>query len=654
MMSGKNRTATRQKSRISTGRRRFLQGIAATGVVATLSRPTFSEGRGSEGLGAELAVLTGDHFELVIDSLPANFTGRRVTATGINGSAPGPILRWREGDTVTIAVTNRLPSPTSIHWHGIRCPAEMDGVPGLSFAGIAPGETFVYRIPVRQNGTYWYHSHSRFQEQTGIVGALIIEPRDAEPIEFDREYAVLLTDWTDENPDTVYANLKKQSDYYNYNKRTARTFFSDVKLHGLHKTVSERLAWGRANMSPTDVADVTSATYTYLLNGKPPGANWTALFEPGQRVRLRFINGSSMSFFDVRIPGLPMTVVQADGNAVQPVTVDEFRMGPAETYDVIVQPPADSAYTIFAQPLSRGGYARGTLAPRIGMTAGIPPLDPLPMRTMKDMGMGAMAMNGMKKNGMAGMQGMPGMDAAQTSMKGMANDSMPTMQMDAANHSENSNMASMKMVSPGSTSGSEKIGTKPFPQPGPHTARLGVDAPSSPIEVHRPPAMHVGPSTVMVAMHPTARLNDPGDGLNENGRRVLTYADLRARYPGVDGRQPSREIELHLTGNMERYVWGFDGYRYSQAEPVHLKLGERVRIVLINDTMMEHPIHLHGLWGELENGHGEFLPYKHTFVVKPAERLSYLISADTPGRWAYHCHLLYHMKSGMFRTVIVS
>jgi CopA family copper-resistance protein len=653
-MSGNKRAANRQKNRIDSSRRRFLQGIGATSVVATLAGRTFGECRGSEGLGTEQAVLSGDHIELVIDSVPVNFTGRRVKATGVNGSAPGPTLRWREGDTVTIAVTNRLPSPTSIHWHGIRCPAEMDGVPGLSFAGIAPNETFIYRIPVVQQGTYWYHSHSRYQEQTGIVGALIIEPRDAEPVEFDREYVVLLTDWTDERPETLFANLKKQSDYYDYNKRTAGTFISDVKLHGLHKTVSDRLAWGRMNMSPTDVADVTSATYTYLLNGKPPGANWTALFEPGQRVRLRFINGSSMSFFDVRIPGLPMTVVQADGNFVQPVTIDEFRMGPAETYDVIVQPAADSAYTIFAQPLARAGYARGTLAPRMGMTADIPPLDPLPVRTMMDMGMGAMAMKGKSKSEMRGMQGMAGMDAAQASMRGMSNGSMPAMQMDAANQSENSDMGSMKMVSLDSTSGSEKIGTTPFPQPGPHTARIGADTASTPIEVHRPPAMRVGPATVMVAMHPTARLKEPGDGLNENGRRVLTYADLRARYPGVDGRPPSREIELHLTGNMERYVWGFDGYRYSQAEPLHLKLGERVRIVLINDTMMEHPIHLHGLWGELENGHGEFLPYKHTMVVKPAERLSYLVSADTPGRWAYHCHLLYHMKSGMFRTVIVS
>jgi CopA family copper-resistance protein len=634
---------------INHSRRRFVQGMAAAGAFTLFARPTFGN-----DLSVEPAVLTGEHFDLTIHPFPVNFTGRRVMATGVNGSVPGPILRWREGDTVTLAVTNRLPLPTSIHWHGIRCPAGMDGVPGVSFAGIAPNETFVYRIPVRQNGTYWYHSHSGFQEQSGIVGALVIEPRDDDPVVFDREYVVLLTDWTDENPDIVYSNLRKQSDYYDFHKRTVKTFLSDAKAHGLRPTISDRLMWGRMNMSPTDVADVTGATYAYLLNGKPPSANWTAWFEPGQRVRLRFINGSSMTFFDVRIPGLPMTVVQADGNAVQPVIVDEFRMGPAETYDVIVQPLAESAYTIFAQPLSRDGYARGTLAPRFGMAAEIPPLDPLPMRTMMDMGMAGIAMKGMTKGNIAGMQSMSAMNMKQPTTMGPHDVSTPLMDMDAPT-SHNSAIAAMEM--PRASRISLPIGREPFPQPGPHTARfvlMSKSAPAIAIAENRNPALHVGPNVAMVATRPSPRLNDPGDGLRGNGRRVLTYADLRALYPGVDGRPPEREIELHLTGNMERYIWGFDGYRYSEAEPVQLKLGERVRIVLINDTMMEHPIHLHGLWGELENGHGEFLPFKHTIVVKPAERVSYLVSADTPGRWAYHCHLLYHMKSGMFRTVIVS
>ena len=363
-----------------------------------------------------------------------------------------------------------------------------------------------------------------------------------------------------------------------------------------------------------------------------------------------------MTFFDVRIPGLPMTVVQADGNAVQPVTVDELRMGPAETYDVIVQPPSESAYTIFAEPLSRDGYARGTLARRSGMAAEIPPLDPFPMRTMMDMGMGGMAMKGITKGNFAGMQSMAGTNMKQPSMMRLQDVSTPPMHMDAPPTSHSSATAAMEIPRVSRIS-LPKIGIAPFPQPGPHTAPFVLTPESTPtnaIAENRNQVLHVGSNVVMVAAKPSPRLNDPGDGLRGNGRRALTYADLRALYPGVDGRPPEREIELHLTGNMERYVWGFDGYRYSEAEPVHLKLGERVRIVLINDTMMEHPIHLHGLWGELENGQGEFLPFKHTIVVKPAERVSYLVSADTPGRWAYHCHPLYHMKSGMFRTVIVS
>jgi CopA family copper-resistance protein len=599
-------------------RRHFIRGIAAA----------FLAHRVESAAPDVPAILSGDHFDLVIDWLPVNITGRRVRATAVNGSMPCPILKWREGDTVTLAVHNRLSVPTSIHWHGIRSPADMDGVPGLSFRGIAPGETFVYRIPVKQSGTYWYHSHSSFQEQTGLAGALLIEPKDRDPIESDRDYVLLLTDWTNENPATVFDNLKKQSDYYNYYRRTAGTFFSDAKKKGLRATVSDRLMWGRMNMTPTDIADVTSATYTYLVNGKPPVANWTALFEPGQRVRLRFINGSSMTLFDVRMPGLQMTVVQTDGNDVQPVKVDEFRIGVAETYDVIVKPDSASAYAIFAQPMTRYGFARATLAPKIGMSAQIPPMDPRPMRTMMDMGMGGMG-------GMAGMGGMPGMSG----MGGM----------------QNTPMASTKRSDPAVATNRNHIPTEPFPQPDLRTTRFMPargEVPSHPAIVSHP--QHIGPSSAMVVMNPKARFNDPGDGSNGNGRRVLTYADLRARYPGVDGRPPSRQIELHLTGNMERFIWGFDGYLYSQAEPVNLKLGERVRIVLINDTMMEYPIHLHGLWSELENGHNEFSPYKHTLIVKPAERISFLVSADTPGRWAFHCHLLYHMAAGMFRTVIVS
>jgi FtsP/CotA-like multicopper oxidase with cupredoxin domain len=629
-------------------------------------------------------VLSGNSFNLVVEQIPVNFTGRPSVATAVNGSVPAPILRWREGDTVTISVTNRLPVDTSIHWHGIRSPADMDGVPGLSFPGIAPDQTFVYRIPVKQHGTYWYHSHSRFQEQTGHYGPLIVDPVGKDPIEYDREHVIMLSDWTDESPETVLSNLKQQSGYYNYHERTVGTFFSDVRKEGLRATISDRLMWGRMNMNPTDILDVSGATYTYLINGQPPAANWTALFRPRERVRLRFINGSSMTIFDVRIPGLPMTVVQTDGNDLEPVTVDEFRISVAETYDVIVQPQDASAFTIFAQSMDRTGYARATLAPRSGMTATIPPMDPRPMRTMVDMGMGnkpGMNMGGKggpeqnQKTGsgtgnMAGMNigAMPGMKMGPASpapspapgmkmkgmqgmemgdMPGMGMTSMPGMKREPAPTSKHSAAGMVRDAGSG-------YSAMPFPQPGPDTTGLPIPTTATRPAPPKPAGLREGPQVDNIATMATGRLAEPGNGLNANGRRVLTYADLRARYRGADSRPPGRDIELHLTGNMERFIWGFNGEKFSAAEPIRLKLGERVRIILVNDTMMEHPIHLHGLWSELENGNGELRPYKHTINVKPGERLSYLVSADTPGHWAYHCHLLYHMEAGMFRAVIVS
>jgi len=545
-------------------RRPFMQGAATAGALSLIPFPL-------RALAASAPVLSGTEFALEIGTVPLTLDGREATATGVNGQIPAPILRWREGDTVTLAVTNRLSQPSSIHWHGVRTPSPMDGVPGLSFAGIAPRGTFVYRFPVRQSGTYWYHSHSMFQEQTGLYGAIVIAPKAGYAQAFDRDYVVLLSDWSFEPPETIVSNLKFQSNYYNYGQRTLGTFIDDAQRTGMADTVGDRLEWGRMRMSPTDILDVSGATYTYLINGQPPATNWTALFRPGERVRLRFINGSSMSIFDVRVDGLPMTVVQADGNDVVPVIVDQFRISVAETYDVIVQPTADRAYTIFAQAEDRTGYARGTLAPRAGMAAAIPPMDPRPMRTMADMG-----------------------------MAGMEHGEMPGMEL--------------------SPEGKKLQGS------------VGVDN---------------------VAMMPAARLHGAGEGF-PSGRRVLTYADLQAIKPGSDPRPPAHEITLHLTGNMERFIWGFDGKKFSEAEPIALQRGDRVRFVLINDTMMEHPIHLHGLWSELDNGHGDYRPYKHTINVKPGERLSYLVTADVPGRWAFHCHLLYHMETGMFREVRVA
>ena len=570
-------------------RRRFVHGLALAGGALSLAP---GRAAGAAPGVPYAAALSGTRFALSIGTLPVNLTGTPSTAITVNGALPGPILRWREGDTVTLDVTNRLEVASSIHWHGLRLPADMDGVPGLSFRGIAPGETFTYRFPVRQSGTYWYHSHSGFQDQQGLSGAIVISPRGTDPVRSDREHVVFLTDWTDSDPGTVMSNLKFQSDYYDRHQRTVGTFAADVGRHGLEATLQDRLMWDRMRMSPTDIADVTGATYSFLMNGQPPAANWTGLFRPGERVRLRFVNGSAMTFFDVRIPGLAMTVVAADGNDVEPVPVDEFRIGVAETYDVIVQPTGDRAYTVFAQSEARNGYARGTLAPRPGMQAAVPAMDPRPLRTMMDMGMAT---------GGAGMAPM------------------------AAGSPTGTDMGRMNRA--------QTRGATPAADPAPP---------------------RTGPSVDNVARAPTHRLDDPGDGLDGSPRRVLTYADLRATRPGQDQRAPSREVLLHLTGNMARYVWGFDGRTFSQAEPIRLRLGERVRFRLINDTMMEHPIHLHGLWSELENGNGDYRPYKHTVVVKPGEALSYLVSADTAGHWAYHCHLAYHMDAGMFRTVIVA
>ncbi len=575
-------------------RRRFLQGTTAAGVVAA------APWRGALAATPQ-QVLSGTEFHLELAPVPFNVTGQRRTATAINGGVPGPILRWREGDTVTLAVTNRFSFASSIHWHGVRVPSPMDGVPGFSYAGIKPGETFVYRFRVHQSGTYWYHAHGP-EEQTGAYGSIVIDPvrqgRGGFAQAFDRDYVVLLSDWSDETPRAIVSNLKFQSDYYNYGRRTVGTFIDDAKRQGLGPTVSDRTTWGDMRMSPTDILDVSGATYTYLMNGQAPAANWTALFSPGERVRLRFIDAGAMSIFDVRIPGLPMTVVQTDGNDVVPVTVDEFRIGPGETYDVIVAPREARAFTIFAQAQDRSGYARGTLAPRAGLSAAIPEMDPRPVRTMADMGMGDMA--GMKMDhGSMDHGTMPGMDHG--TMTGMSHD----MSGNAAGQADTKALA----------------------------GQVGVDN---------------------VAMAPKERLAEAGGGLDGNGRRVLRYTDLRSPKRGNDPRPPSREIVLHLTGNMERFMWGFDGKKMSQAGPIELTQGERVRFVLINDTMMEHPIHLHGLWSELDNGQGDWRPYKHTILVKPGERLSYLVSADEVGRWAYHCHLLYHMELGMMREVHVS
>ena len=513
-----------------------------------------------------------DNYRLTIGDAPLEVAGRTATATGINGTVPGPLLRFTEGHTAILDVTNALEESTSIHWHGLLLPTGMDGVPGLSFDGIDPGETFRYEFELRQNGTYWYHSHSGLQEQTGIYGPLIIDPAGTDPVHYDREFVVLLSDWSFEDPYAILRKLRFADDYYQRDRRTAADFLRDARERGYGKAAADDAMWAAMRMSKTDIADVTAATYTYLMNGHDAAQNWSAQFEPGERVRLRFINGSAMTYFNVRLPGLAMTVVQADGQNIKPVEVDEFQIGVAETYDVVVA-PQPGAYTIMAESMDRSGYVRGTLTSRPGSEAAVPPLREPPLLTMADMGM---------------------------------------------QHHDGGDHAHHRM----------------------------------PAVAHNHPS---GPGVANLAESVSSRLDHPGIGLDDVGHRVLSYADLESLDRNDDNRAPGRTIELHLTGNMHRYLWSFDGIRFDEVRgPMHFKYGERLRLVLVNDTMMAHPIHLHGMFVELVNGRGVRNPRKHTVTVKPAEKLSVDVTADEPGLWAFHCHLLYHMKAGMMRAVKVS
>ena len=559
------------------------------------------------------STLSGEVIDLVISERSFTMNGQTGTATTINGTIPGPLIRLKEGQEVAIRVTNQLMKDSSIHWHGILLPSHMDGVPGVSFRGIQPGETYSYRFPIKQSGTYWYHSHSGGQELQGMYGAMIIDPVEPDPVQCDREYVVMLSEWSDESAEDMMDRLKKSSGYYNYQKRDAREFVADAKRWGLWPAMRNYVMWDEMRMDPTDFADVTGATFTFLMNGLPPVGNWTGLFRQGERVRLRFINAAAMTFYDVRIPGLTMTVVQADGQNIQPVGVEEFRIGPAETYDVVVQPNSKHAYTIFAETMDRSGYARGTLASQYGIEGEIPERRSRPLRTMEDMGMPG---HGTRHNDLlmsqSPVQPIGGQASSHQMLHGESAHETPNERSDG--HALSSGMAPVQ---------------------------------------HGPD--HHGTGNQMVAEYSQTRMHDPGRGLDSTVRPVLVYNDLKSLVPYHDQREPERELELHLTGHMQRYMWSFDGKKYSDApEPIRFRHGERLRMTFVNDTMMEHPLHLHGMWMYLENGSGSYLPRKHTVVVKPAERLSVLISADAPGAWAFHCHLLLHMEAGMFRVVEVS
>lgn len=503
-------------------------------------------------------------YRLTVDHKQVNFSGKNAEGVAVSDTIPGPLLRMKEGEEVTIHVTNNMQEDTSLHWHGLIIPTEMDGVPGLSYDGIQPGETFTYRFTPKQSGTYWYHSHSGFQEQSGAFGPIIIEPKQTDPVAYDREYIVMLSDWTDENPDTVLQHLKSQSDYYKKPRRTIGAFFRELGASESEaerdRIWQERMAFARMRMDPTDISDVSG--YTYLINGRNSADNWTAIFKPGERVRLRFINAGAASYFDVKIPGLKMQIVAADGQNVEPVAVDQFTIAIAETYDVIVTPEEDKAYTLFAQALDRSGYVRGTLAPRDGMNAAIPAMDVRKVLSMAE--------------------AMPG-------------------------HAGHMNM---------------------------------------PMEAHGDHAMPMEHS-----MHDDHAMGHDHHDMQHMGPVVLKYEDLKS-LEKTDG-EVTREITVRLTGNMERYFWSFNDVKYSMAEPIQFEFGERVRVKLVNETMMNHPIHLHGLWQVLQNGQRDYAPKKHTVNVPPGKTVTVEVPVDNRGRWAFHCHILYHMATGMFREVEV-
>lgn len=595
------------------------RGILALGAAALGGGllPAWAQSN-NRGVARVLPSLSGPDVALTIAHTTWPIGRRTGHAITINGTIPGPLLRLRQGQNVRLAVTNRLDEETSIHWHGVLLPFQMDGVPGVSFPGIKPGETFVYEFPIKHAGTFWYHSHSGLQEQMGHYGPLILEPESADPVAYDREHVVVLADFSFMHPHTIFSRLKQQAGVFNFQKQTLASL-----LAGKDLPLKDRLMWAKMRMDPTDISDVTGAAYTFLINGHAPEDNWTALFKPGERVRLRFVNAAAMTTFNIRIPGMTMTVVQADGEDVRPVDAEEFQIGVAETYDVIIRPD-DKAYTLVAEAVDRSGMGVATLAPREGMVAAVPPLRERPILTMKDMGMDMGTMGAMNHGAMAGMD--------HSQMPGMDHGSMPGM-----DHSKMQGMDQSKM------SGME------------NGAMPGVDHGSMDMrDPKNAPQVKMGPGVQTISPMPKDRLGEPGLGLENVGHKVLVYTDLVALRSNPDTREPTRHMEIHLTGNMERFMWAFDGEKFSEVKaPIAFRANERVRVTLVNDTMMVHPIHLHGHFFELVTGNPGHHPRKHTVNVAPGGKVTFDLTADAPGDWAFHCHLLYHMHAGMFQVVSV-
>ncbi len=589
-------------------RRSFIGAAAAGGTTAALVPwfPAWAQPV-SQGITDPIPTVSGTDISLRIARQTMRVDGKVSRAIGINGTVPAPLIRLREGQNVRLSVRNDLDEDSSIHWHGLILPFQMDGVPGVSFPGIKPRSTFVYEFPVVQSGTYWYHSHSGLQEQLGHYGPIVIDPKGTDPIASDREHVVVLSDHSQLSPEAIFRKLKVNPGHFNMQRQTLGGL-----LAGKDQPLKERLDWGKMRMDPTDIADVNGSTYTFLVNGYGPKDNWTALFRPGERVRLRIINASAMSIFNVRIPGLRLTIVQADGLNVRPVEVDEFQIAVAETYDVIVTPTDDRAYTLVAEANDRSGMGRATLAPRAGMAAEVPPLRERPLANMKDMGMGEMDMS-------AG--AVPAADCP-------------------PEHAKMGHCTPADAAAPPMDHGAMGQGAGGMS----HSMR----------DFSVAPQVDKNPGVQSISPMPVDRMGEPGQGLENVDHKVLTYHDLESLERNPDVRAPERSLDLHLTGNMERFMWSFDGMKMSDHhEPIPFVEGERVRINLINDSMMSHPIHLHGHFFELVTGKGDHAPRKHTVLVQPGGKASFDFTADAVGDWAFHCHLLYHMEAGMMRVVSV-
>ena len=619
--------------------RRAFVGVSASAVLAGYGLGARgeaaggTEGRGEGGMPraggfGRLDATAEGGIDLYVEHRPMRIAGGVGRPFSINGSVPGPVIHMTQGREAVIRVHNRTDEMTAIHWHGILLPYTMDGVPGISFEGIAAGESFEYRYRLTQSGTYWYHSHVGPQEQRGMAGLLIVEPEGGDPFDYDLEHVVVLQDWSFTEPEVIAHKLKTMEGYYNWQRPTLANLGAQARQSGkaLGEVIASRLDWQRMRMDPTDLADVTGATYHYLVNGQTAEENPTLIAEPGRRVRLRVANASALTFYDVRLPGVELTVVQADGQNVVPVATDEFRIAVAETYDVLFTMP-DRAVTLFAETMDRSGFSRATIAPRRGLEAGVPPRRMRPMLGMEDMGMAHGMMQG--RSGGGGMA----MDGSGGAHEGGGGDGGGAMSHGGGHR--------------GQDGGEMDQGT------GPERGDPTLPVRNLPQRIAHGPDHH-GAGSIVMAHTAYRQSDDPGLGLGDDGWRVLTYQQLQCLETPPDRRPPTRQFDLHLTGNMHQYIWGFDGKKWSESDMIKFQYGERLRINFVNDTMMTHPLHLHGMWMDLVTGDDyDRIPRKHVVRVQPAELVSVDITADAPGQWAFHCHVLYHFEWGMFRTIAV-